>query len=405
VNRALNIVLITVADLPEGTGHTSRLRTLVETLTELGHRVTILNEHAMSGNPGQCVRGTLGGAEFEYVLGTIERTYGFRATFLKLKAVLALLHKLSRAHRDRRIDLIILNSLSFYDILPMTVWARLHHVLTIQCYEDERLEIVSRERLGLARRLFGLNAWLADRWCSRLADAIIVISTYLKKKYDSLTGEPAKVHVLTTIIDCQEWRTPDEPLASCPRLLYTGSLTEHDEIENVVEALALLKQRGLKFSLLILGPDVAKPRAKQLQIQIERRDLADCVEIRSYVPMDIVKKELCNSNILLALRRDTVWARSGQSTKLSEYLASGRLVITTAVGDNDKYLRDGQSALFVSCKLDSDEIADTLQRALLFPEYRKKLGAAGRRVAEMNFDKRVAACRVNEIIGQLHQSF
>src|SRR5215467_6199536 len=42
-NSRLNIVIVTVADLPEGTGHTARLRTLTDALTSLGHHVVILN--------------------------------------------------------------------------------------------------------------------------------------------------------------------------------------------------------------------------------------------------------------------------------------------------------------------------------------------------------------------------
>src|SRR5262249_7390501 len=337
MESSLNVIVVTVADLPEGTGHTSRLRTLAEALADLGHDVVIWNEHAMSRNSGQAVRGRLGPVPFDYVLGTTDRRYGFGATLLKIRAVQTILRRLHRAHQNGQVDLILLNSLSLYDITPITFWARRRGIPIIQCYEDDRMEIVSRENLGLARRVFGLNAWLADRWCSRLADAIIVISHYLKRKYDSLTGEPSKVHIVPTIIDCEEWQAPDEATTDCPRLLYMGSLTEHDEVEKVVEALDIAKQLGLKFSLSIFGAEERNPRTRQLRMLIDACNLADRVEMYGYVPMERVKKELANANILLALRRDTIWAQSGQSTKLSEYLASGRLVVTTPVGDNAKY--------------------------------------------------------------------
>src|SRR5262249_18779956 len=324
--------------------------------------------------------------------------YGFGATVLKIRAVHTILEKLRDAHQDHGVDLVLLNSLSFYDMVPITRWARRHGVGTVQCYEDERMEIVSREKLGLARRMFGLNAWVSDRWCSRLANAIIVISHYLKQKYDSLTGAPSKVYIVPTIIDCEDWRLPGETVSNSPRLLYTGSLTEHDEVEKVVEALGSLKHRGLNFSLLNLGADASNARTNALRNLIETFDLADRVELRGYVPVAIVKEELANANVLLALRRDTVWAQSGQSTKVSEYLASGRLVITTPVGDNSKYLRDGESALFVSSASNVEEIARVLELALRSPDLRRKIGAAGRHVAEMNFDKRVAQRRLTEII-------
>jgi glycosyltransferase involved in cell wall biosynthesis len=358
----------------------------------------------MSRTPGQQVSGTLSGVPFEYVLGITARDYGFKATALKIRAVRTILRRLRDIHQNRRVDLIFLNSLSFYDIMPITRWARRHDVQTIQCYEDERMEIVSKERLGLARRIFGLNAWLADRWCSRLADAIIVISHYLKQKYDSLTGEPSKVYVVPTIVDCEEWRSPDETLTSSPRLLYTGSLTEHDEVENIVAALGLLKQRGFNFSMLILGADASNPRTKDLRNLIENFQLMDRIELRGYVPIAIVKEELANANILLALRRDTIWAQSGQSTKISEYLASGRLVVTTPVNDNAKYLQDGESALFVSSAVNVQEIAHVIEAALRSPDLRLKIGAAGRQVADKNFDKRIAQHRLTEIINAVHTS-
>jgi glycosyltransferase involved in cell wall biosynthesis len=397
----LTIVIVTVADLPEGTGHTARLRTFANALADLGHCVMIWNEHGMSNIPGQRVSGTLGSVPFEYVLGTTDRRYGFGATLLKLRAVRTILRRLHSAHRNRGVHLILLNSLSFYDTVPITLWARRHNVPTIQCFEDERMEIVSRERMGIARRLFGINAWVADRWCSRFADAIIVISHYLKQKYDSLTGEPSKVHIVPTIIDCDEWRAPEEPKTECPHLLYTGSLTEHDEVENVIRALALLKRRGLKFSLLTLGAQPSNLRTTQLRVLIEKCDLTDRVEVRGYVPADDVKKEVACANILLALRRDSVWAQSGQSTKISEYLASGRIVITTPVGDNAKYLRDGETALFVASAERIDEIVRVIEVALRSSDLRRKIGAAGRCVAELNFDKRIAQTRLGEIIDDL----
>jgi glycosyltransferase involved in cell wall biosynthesis len=360
---SLNFVIVTVADLPEGTGHTSRLRTLADALASLGHSGVIWNEHAMSNAPGQCASGSIAGVPFEYVLGTIDRRYGFAATGLKIRAVRRIIKKLNEAHQTSRVDLILLNSLSFYDIMPITLWARRNRVPTIQCYEDERMEIVSQEHMGTARRLFGINAWIADRWCSRLAEAIIVISHYLKQKYDLLTGEPSKIHVVPTIIDCEEWRAPDELPTDRPRLLYTGSLTEHDEVENVIDALGLLKQRGLNFSFLVFGADARNSRTATLKKLIETFNLSDRVELRGYVPTTTIKKELATANILLALRRDTVWAQSGQSTKVSEYLASGRLVVTTPVGDNAKYLRDGDSALFVQSACNVDDIARVLEVA------------------------------------------
>src|SRR6516162_6071899 len=88
-NRSLNIVFVTATDLPEGGGGTSRLKSLIQALSFDGHSILILNEHALGVSPQMAQRpiGTVPGAQYEYVLGTVERRYGFGALTEKCKAV------------------------------------------------------------------------------------------------------------------------------------------------------------------------------------------------------------------------------------------------------------------------------------------------------------------------------
>jgi hypothetical protein len=79
-------------------------------------------------------------------------------------------------------------------------------------------------------------------------------------------------------------------------------------------------------------------RMTRIRQQIERLGLESFIEIRGFVPLAAVKTQLCQSQILLNIRREGIYSRSGLSTKLSEYLASGRLVISSEVGDVSKYL-------------------------------------------------------------------
>src|SRR5207253_4745504 len=141
---SLQIAVVTVADLPEGTGRTSRLKTLVGALRLSHHHVTILVEHALSTTPGQQPSGVLAenGVAFEYVLEKTKRSFGFASTLMKIRAVFAIGRRLRQMRRGNRIDIIIFNNLALYDALPLTLWANRNHVATIHCYEDDRLEIV-----------------------------------------------------------------------------------------------------------------------------------------------------------------------------------------------------------------------------------------------------------------------
>src|SRR5689334_21860463 len=102
--KPLSISIVTVADLPEGSGRTGRLRTLVGALVGLGHRVVIWNQHGLGLAGVQQVSGELGGARFEYVLGATKRKHGFRAAALKINAVRRILSRVREAAHRGELD-------------------------------------------------------------------------------------------------------------------------------------------------------------------------------------------------------------------------------------------------------------------------------------------------------------
>lgn len=390
----LHIHLISIADLPEGGGRTTRLKTLVQTLRDAGHDVHIWIEHGLGSVPTtlQHPRGMLHGASYEYVLGHTRRGHGFGSIATKLRAIRVLARRLQTAAAARKVDLLWFNQLYHYDIAPLTRLARRFRLRTIQSYEDERLELVSDAPRSLAQRVMALDARLADRRCPRWADAIVVISEYLREKYARLCGDPCKVWLVPTIVDCAAWDCGPEPETDCPVLLYSGMFAEQDEMDRLLDAIARLRAEGAAFRLVMLGDNQREPaRRENVRRRVAELDLGECVELRGFVPLEAVRAEAARSHILLNLRRESVWSHSGLSTKLSEYLASGRCVITTAVGDVPRYLRDGDNAVVLPPAFAAEQLAAALKRLLNSPEKRRAIGQAGRQVALRHFDVPVAA--------------
>lgn len=381
----LSIGFVTVADLPEGLGRTGRLRTLVGALTSQGHRVTIWNEHGLESSPGQQVSGDLCGARFEYVLGSTERERGFRASFLKLRAVKKILAKVRAAAQEGQLDVVFFNNLAFYDTYPITRLAERLGIPTIQCYEDERREVVGRE-VNIAQRIYGWNSWAADRWCSRMAREIWVISSYLRDKYVRLSGRREGVRIIPTIIDCKAWNLPPEPEHHCPVILYSGSFQEQDDTPRLVRALGLLKRQKVEFQMRFLGAKPGHRQVERLKSLAQELDIERAIQLKGFCPAAVVKQEIADANILVNLRTNSLWGRSGLSTKLSEYLASGRAVLTTDIGDNARYVEHGRSALVVRADDPAEKVAAVLQDALKRPELRRQLGGGGRQAALKHFD-------------------
>lgn len=387
--RRLHVAFVTVADLPEGGGNTSRLKTLVLALARSGHRVRIWNQHALGvADPSALrARGELAGAPYEYVLGATARRTGVAMAADKLRAVAAVARRMRTAARAGELDVVWFNCLSLYDVAPLTALARRLGAATVQAYEDERRERVTEDALPAGARLFGWNSALADRLCPRRADALVVISSYLERKYAAACGDPARVRLVPTLIDGDAWKLPPEPDVAEPRVLYAGAFGEQDDVLGLVDALGRLARAGRPFRALLLGANQREAhRVDAVRRRIAELGLDERVELRGFASLDAVREAVARANVLYAVRRDGLWSRSGLSTKLSECLASGRLVVASALGDATHFLRDGESALLVPAGAGPERIAEALDRALADPLLRRRVGAAGREVALRHFD-------------------
>jgi glycosyltransferase involved in cell wall biosynthesis len=219
-----------------------------------------------------------------------------------------------------------------------------------------------------------------------MADQIWVISSYLRDKYARLSNAPENVHIIPTIIDCRNWRLPPEPDASPLVLLYAGSFTEQDDIEKIAAALSFLRRKNVAFRMRFLGADPQNHRVQSLKLLLNELKIADSVQLFGFQPAETVKQEISNANILINLRTNSLWSRSGLSTKLSEYLAAGRAVLTTNVGDTSRYVKNDESGLVVEPDAPPERIASELKRVIEEPALRRKLAAGARQVALNHFD-------------------
>jgi glycosyltransferase involved in cell wall biosynthesis len=319
--------------------------------------------------------------------------------FQKRRAVKNIKRWLRDKVAENSLDILWFNNLTFYDTWPLSRLAQKLGVHTVQSYEDERQELVSGDSRSLSRRLFALNSKLADSKCPRMADALVVISEYLREKYAALAGGHSKTHLVPTIIDCNEWECPPERESPCPIILYSGAFGEQDDMIGLIRALAQLRKDGRKFRCVLLGDNTREPwRIIKVKKTIDELGLTSVVDMPGFVSREHVKAHLSAASILVNIRRDGPWSRSGLSTKLSEYLASGRMVLTSAVGDVPRYLRHNESALVVSGKSTAEEIATALSTGLDSVDLRRKIGAAGLDVARRCFDVPVVATKLDKIV-------
>ena len=289
--------------------------------------------------------------------------------------------------RSEKIDLICFNQLTFLDAYPLMLLARSLEIPTIQAYEDELWDREAPRSSAAAHPLFPADAWLADRYCPRLADAIVVISTYLQDKYARLKGNSEDVVLLPTIVDCDAWGCREEEDTETPTVLYAGSFGLADPIESIIDSLSIVRNQGKRFRMVMLGDNLRDPmRINDIHGRIERLQLSSMVEMPGFVPAERVREHIQNANILLCIRKGGEFSRSGLSTKLSESLASGRMVITSDVGDVTRYLKHRESAMILPANATPSEITTSIGEGLHSFDLRRRVGAGGREAARRFFD-------------------
>jgi len=345
------------------------------------------------------VEGQLDGANYRYVLGTLERGYGIRSLSTKFRAMRVMARDMRAYHHLEKIDLVCFNHLTFLDAFPLMLLARSLGIPTIQAYEDEHWDRESSRSVAVGHPLFPIDAWLADRYCPQLADAIVVISTYLQDKYARLRGTSEDVVLLPTIVDCDAWAFPKEENIETPTILYAGAFHLPEPIEVMIDSLSILRNQGKRFRMVMLGDNLRDPeRMKNIRARIEKNLLSSMVEMPGFVPAEKVREHVRNANILLCIRKGGEYSRSGLSTKLSESLASGRMAVTSDVGDVSRYLKHRESAMILRANATPEEIAATIGEGLDSYDLRRRVGAAGREVAKRFFDLSCAKAILTELL-------
>lgn len=396
----VRILIATVANLPEGGGHTSRLKTLAGCLVRQGYSVRIWSKHVLGHMPPEMteLRGVVEGAEYEIISKSKSRTFGARSFFMKVWTTLKLTVKLIRARRS--IDVLWLNELTFHDMLPLIVLGRLFNMKIVQSYEDEHISICSERALTWRQRWFtGIDNRLADKFLVRRAEAVVVISRYLEKKFAACGAR--NLTLIPTIVDANYWKCESPPDGPLPRFFYSGSFMDIYALPETLLAMGELRSEGFDFEFHCIGN--LRNQTPDLKKILRLRDecgLADRMEISDLVPLSEMRKQLVRSNFLLSIRKDSLLSCSGLSTKLSEYLASGRPVVTSAVGDVDFYLQDGVNAI-VLANPTKDTIKQALKKCLMEPEAMQRIAAGGLAVAKSCFGYDVVGRKLDELLAPL----
>lgn len=253
-----------------------------------------------------------------------------------------------------------------------------------------------------AHFLARIKAWTVScftRHIGVFADAVLVISSHLKRKFELLSRGRFLVRILPISVNIEQIPVRNGPLHRPLRVLYAGSFGDKDPVEVLIDAVSRLSESGFDLELLLAGRGLPD-RMAAIMDRISTSPHRGRMRYLGYLSDDDYHRLLSKCDVPCMIRTRTHYAGAGFPFKLGEYLASGNPTIATCIGDVGLYLQDRVNALLV--EPDSVEsIMDALRFVLDNPDRSMEVGVRGRDIATHYFDAKIVGQVVRDIAEQV----
>ncbi len=317
----------------------------------------------------------------------------FKAPGYYLKAM-AFLRK--NRQKDSRNVLYIYGYPNIYN-LPLIIFARMlkfrvvFDIVEDIAFQGSSPDILARMKNFSARWLFGRLGWFAD--------AAIVISQRLYEKTAAIANGRFEVALLPISVNFEQFnyaaKEPDERV----RIFYGGTFGEKDGVENLICAFEKVCDRRDNVVLTLSGKG-SKVRMEKILEIISNSQYRERIEYMGYLEDDEYYALLGKCDILCMTRVASKFAQAGFPFKLGEYLATGRAVVASNVGDVSGYLSDRKNAIIVEPG-SSESIAKGLEFLISNPGQAAKIGQEGRRLAKEKFDAEKLTLKLKEVLKRI----
>jgi glycosyltransferase involved in cell wall biosynthesis len=212
--------------------------------------------------------------------------------------------------------------------------------------------------------------------------------------------QPKLLHLAMTVdLERFENITPAPSEFQQPYIAFVGVMNDaKDGVSNLIKAFNLIKNQFVEHKVYLVGAwNYDTPIHLDL---IKSFGVEDRVFWMKEYSRDSIPSIIGNADLLVLPRPDSKQAQGGFPTKLGEYLATGKPVCATTVGEIPDYLTDNESVFFAQPG-SVESFADAMRRALSEPENARRVGLNGKKVAQKEFNKDIQAKKLHQFLLEL----
>jgi glycosyltransferase involved in cell wall biosynthesis len=244
-------------------------------------------------------------------------------------------------------------------------------------------------------------AYGCERLILRQADVVATVSRNAAEDLLAAGAPSERLHVVPNGVTVSRFQNAS-PVTLPPNLsgsfvvCFVGLFYPWHGVRFLAEAFGLLHSRRGEVGLLLVGDGEDAPVAKAV---LDRSAAGAASHFAGLVPRSEVPRYMAAADVLVAPHADTEHF-IGSPIKVFEYMASGKPIVATRVGQIEQVLDDGKTALLVPPE-DPEAMAAAFERLYSDRALGRRLGQAAREEARANhsWDARVAS-----IVDALHES-
>lgn len=379
----IKLAVVTAVPFPIGMAGTNRILSYSRGLVELGDTVTVLTTHP--GND-KSHTGIYSGVRYKRFVN-----WSIAYQWLPLAMAISIFNMSSHLMKNKaEYDAVLMVSNSLIFITAMFLICKATGLTYIQEKSEFPFVLNSTNVIGRLYAKFYVSR------VYRLFDGMIIMTHPLLAYFQSKTKRNCKKILLPMTVEADRFQEVRSQNMYGEYIAYCGYMGGNkDGVINLITSFGLISKTNPHVNLVLIGT-AAKEDIKDLK-QFARKSKIANVIFHGYATRDDIPSLLSNAKILALARPSGLQSLGGFPTKLGEYLATGKPVVVTAVGDIPQYLDDKKNAFIVEPD-DNKKFAEKLQYVLDNYEYSLSVGQQGKLLTSRIFSYRYQSKRLHSFL-------
>lgn len=294
-------------------------------------------------------------------------------------------------------QIILLYTFGWFTKLLLVVYGKITSIKVVFEVNEKPYSIVGSKRDNILKYFVWFNNWFLTRIVYPMTDGFVVISVNLERFVSKHKSSKAKLVRIPIVVDYETYqRVDNEDSGVKPYIFHSATLNDNkDGISDVIEALGLvIKEHNQPLHFYITSKSALSSTKNNVQKIIDRYKIQDFVHYLGNLDEGVLQGYQKNCDFVVINKVDSEQNRYNFATKIGEYCALGKPIITTEVGEVSNFFEDAKNCLFIS-QNNPVLIAEKIMYLINNKDIALAIGDAAKMTAANEFDYKVNAAKLH----------